>query len=123
MVDLATLTGAIIVSLGSEYAGLFSNDDKLSNQLIKAGDEVDEKLWRMPLHKNFDKLIDSKNADMQNINYVGGAGSTTAAQFLQRFVLNKTPWAHLRYSWNGLFEIWRSIKFRWCNRLRCKIIK
>ena len=95
MVDLATLTGAIIVSLGSEYAGLFSNDDKLSNQLIKAGDKVDEKLWRMPLHKNFDKLIDSKNADMKNINYVGGAGSTTAAQFLQRFVLNKTPWAHL----------------------------
>jgi leucyl aminopeptidase len=95
MVDLATLTGAIIVSLGSEYAGLFSNDDKLSKQLIEAGDKVDEKLWRMPLHKNFDKLIDSKNADMQNINYVGGAGSTTAAQFLQRFVLNKTPWAHL----------------------------
>ena len=95
MVDLATLTGAIIVSLGSEYAGLFSNDDKLSNQLLNAGDKVDEKLWRMPLHKNFDKLIDSKNADMQNINYVGGAGSTTAAQFLQRFILNKTPWAHL----------------------------
>jgi leucyl aminopeptidase len=95
MVDLATLTGAIIVSLGSEYAGLFSNNDKLSNQLLKAGDKVDEKLWRMPLHKNFDKLIDSKNADMQNINYVGGAGSTTAAQFLQRFILNKTPWAHL----------------------------
>src|SRR6056300_1291143 len=95
IVDLATLTGAIIVSLGSEYAGLFSNDDKLSKQLIEAGDKVDEKLWRMPLHKNFDKLIDSKNADMQNINYVGGAGSTTAAQFLQRFILNKTPWAHL----------------------------
>jgi leucyl aminopeptidase len=95
MIDLATLTGAIIVSLGSEYAGLFSNDDKLSNQLLEAGKKVDEKLWRMPLHKNFDKLINSKNADMQNINYVGGAGSTTAAQFLQRFVLNKTPWAHL----------------------------
>jgi len=95
MVDLATLTGAIIVSLGSEYAGLFSNNDKLSEQLLEAGDKVEEKLWRMPLHKNFDKLIDSKNADMQNINYVGGAGSTTAAQFLQRFILNKTPWAHL----------------------------
>ena len=95
IVDLATLTGAIIVSLGSEYAGLFSNDNKLSEQLISAGAKVDEKLWRMPLHKNFDKLIDSKNADMQNINYVGGAGSTTAAQFLQRFILNKTPWAHL----------------------------
>ena len=95
IVDLATLTGAIIVSLGSEYAGLFSNDDKLSNQLIDAGEYVEEKLWRMPLNKNYDKLIDSKNADMQNINYVGGAGSTTAAQFLQRFILNKTPWAHL----------------------------
>jgi len=95
IVDLATLTGAIIVSLGSEYAGLFSNDNKLSQQLLDAGKKVDEKLWRMPLHKNFDKLIDSKNADMQNINYVGGAGSTTAAQFLQRFILNKTPWAHL----------------------------
>jgi len=95
IVDLATLTGAIIVSLGSEYAGLFSNDDKLSNQLIDVGEKTEEKLWRMPLNKNFDKLIDSKNADMQNINYVGGAGSTTAAQFLQRFILNKTPWAHL----------------------------
>ena len=95
MIDLATLTGAIIVSLGSEYAGLFSNNDRLSNELIKAGEKVEEKLWRMPLHKNFDKLINSKNADMQNINYVGGAGSTTAAQFLQRFILHKTPWAHL----------------------------
>ena len=95
IVDLATLTGAIIVSLGSEYAGLFSNDEKLSNQLINAGEKVEEKVWRMPLHKNYDKLINSKNADMQNINYVGGAGSTTAAQFLQRFILNKTPWAHL----------------------------
>ena len=95
IVDLATLTGAIIVSLGSEYAGLFSNDDKLSQQLIKSGEHVEEKVWRMPLNKNYDKLIDSKNADMQNINYVGGAGSTTAAQFLQRFILNKTPWAHL----------------------------
>ena len=95
IIDLATLTGAIIVSLGSEYAGLFSNDDKLSKQIIDAGEKVDEKLWRMPLHKNYDKLINSKNADMQNINYVGGAGSTTAAQFLQRFILNKTPWAHL----------------------------
>ena len=95
IIDLATLTGAIIVSLGSEYAGLFSNDDNLSKQLIEAGEKVEEKVWRMPLNKNFDKLIDSKNADMQNINYVGGAGSTTAAQFLQRFILNKTPWAHL----------------------------
>ncbi len=95
IIDLATLTGAIIVSLGSEYAGLFSNNDKLSKQIFNAGEKVDEKVWRMPLHKNYDKLINSKNADMQNINYVGGAGSTTAAQFLQRFILKNTPWAHL----------------------------
>ena len=95
IIDLATLTGAIIVSLGSEYAGLFSNNDKLANNLFNAGKKVEEKVWRMPLHKNYDKLMNSKNADMQNINYVGGAGSTTAAQFLQRFIINKTPWAHL----------------------------
>ena len=95
IIDLATLTGAIVVALGSEYAGLFSNDDKLSKKLFDAGEKVDEKVWRLPLHENYDKLMNSKNADMQNINYVGGAGSTTAAQFLQRFIINKTPWAHL----------------------------
>ena len=95
IIDLATLTGAIVVALGSEYAGLFSNNDKLSKQLFDAGDKVEEKVWRLPLHRNYDKLMNSKNADMQNINYVGGAGSTTAAQFLQRFIINKTPWAHL----------------------------
>ena len=95
IVDLATLTGAIIVCLGSEYAGLFSNENKLSKQLFEAGEKVNEKVWRMPFHKNYDKLMDSKNADVQNINYVGGAGSTTAAQFLQRFILKNTPWAHL----------------------------
>ena len=95
IIDLATLTGAIIVCLGSEYAGLFSNNDKLSEQIFNAGKKVEEKVWRMPLHKNYDKLMNSKNADVQNINYVGGAGSTTAAQFLQRFIINQTPWAHL----------------------------
>ena len=95
IIDLATLTGAIIVALGSEHAGLFSNDDKLSKKLYEVGEKVDEKVWRMPLNQNYDKLMDSKNADMQNINYVGGASSITAAQFLQRFILNKTPWAHL----------------------------
>ena len=84
---------------------------------MNAGEKVEEKVWRMPLNKNFDKLIDSKNADMQNINYVGGAGSTTAAQFLQRFILNKTPLGSFRYSRYGFFKIWWSIKFRWCNRL------
>ena len=95
IIDLATLTGAIVVALGSEYAGLFSNDDKLSKQLFETGEKVDEKVWRLPLHENYNKLMNSKNADMQNINYVGGAGSTTAAQFLQRFIINKTPCAHL----------------------------
>jgi leucyl aminopeptidase len=93
MVDLATLTGAIVVGLGHEYAGMFANDDKLSDQLFAAGTASGEKVWRMPLHENYDKKIKSDAADMKNI---GGrdAGSITAAQFLQRFV-NKTPWAHL----------------------------
>ena len=95
MIDLATLTGAIIMALGEEYAGLFSNNDELSNKIFKVGEKVKEKVWRLPLHDNYDKLINSPIADMQNINYSGGAGSITAAQFLQRFVTNKTPWAHL----------------------------
>ena len=95
MIDLATLTGAIIMALGEEYAGLFSNNDELSKRLFKVGEKVKEKVWRLPLHENYDKLINSPIADIQNINYSGGAGSITAAQFLQRFVTNKTPWAHL----------------------------
>ena len=95
IIDLATLTGAIIVSLGEEYAGLFSNNNKLSENIFESSKTVNEKVWRLPLHKNYDKLINSNIADVQNINYVGGAGSITAAQFLQRFILNKTPWAHL----------------------------
>ena len=95
IIDLATLTGAIIISLGEEYAGLFSNNDELSKNIFKASENVNEKVWRLPLHKNYDKLMDSTIADVQNINYAGGAGSITAAQFLQRFIINKTPWAHL----------------------------
>ena len=93
MINLATLTGAIIVALGHDHAGLFSNNDELAERLHAAGRETDEKVWRMPLAPEYDKLIDSKNADMKNI---GGrwAGSITAAQFLQRFV-GDTPWAHL----------------------------
>ena len=94
IIDLATLTGAIIVSLGEEYAGLFSNNDELSKKLSDVGEKVNEKVWRLPLHKNYDKLMNSNIADIQNINYSGGAGSITAAQFLQRFI-EKTPWAHL----------------------------
>ena len=94
VIDLATLTGAIIMALGPEHAGLFSNDDKLANRITEAGKAVGESVWRLPLGPNYDKLLRSKIADMKNI---GGpsAGSITAAQFLQRFVENKTPWAHL----------------------------
>jgi leucyl aminopeptidase len=93
IVDLATLTGAIIVALGKEYAGLFANDDKLAAEIAAAGEATGEKVWRMPLAKAYDKLIDSKNADMKNI---GGrhAGAITGAQFVQRFVKD-TPWAHI----------------------------
>ena len=93
IIDLATLTGAIIVALGKEYAGLFSNDDRLAGELAAAGEATGEKVWRMPLAKAYDKLIDSKNADMKNIGGRHG-GAITAAQFLQRFIKD-TPWAHL----------------------------
>lgn len=95
IIDLATLTGAIIITLADKYAGLFSNNDKLSTQLTKAGIQTDEKLWRFPLSEEYDKMIDSKIADMQNISNGHGAGSITAAQFLQRFIKNNTPWAHI----------------------------
>lgn len=93
MIDLATLTGAMIISLGHEYAGFFSNNDRLSNELFKAGTATGEKVWRMPLHDAYDKQLKSDCADMKNI---GGkaAGSITAAQFLQRFI-GDTPWAHI----------------------------
>jgi leucyl aminopeptidase len=93
MVNLATLTGAIMVALGQQHAGLFSNNDELAGRLIEAGTTTGEKLWRMPLGTEYDKLIDSKNADMKNIGGRNG-GAITAAQFLQRFV-KETPWAHL----------------------------
>jgi leucyl aminopeptidase len=95
MVNLATLTGAIIVALGSTYGGCFSNNDDLSEKLIKSGTKVDEKLWRMPLHDDFEAMIKSDIADIANIGNVrGSAGSSTAAHFLQHFV-NDVPWAHL----------------------------
>jgi leucyl aminopeptidase len=93
MIDLATLTGAIMVALGQNYAGLFSNNDELAGNLSTAGQASQERVWRMPLGTEYDKLIDSKNADMKNIGGRYG-GSITAAQFLQRFVKD-TPWAHL----------------------------
>ncbi|KQZ16689.1 aminopeptidase [Mesorhizobium sp. Root552] len=93
MVNLATLTGAIMVALGQHHAGLFSNDDELADRLVGAGTATQERLWRMPLGSEYDKLLESKNADMKNIGGRYG-GAITAAQFLQRFVRD-TPWAHL----------------------------
>ena len=93
MVDLATLTGAIMVALGTEHAGMFSNNDELAERIGKAGEATGEKVWRMPLGPAYDKLIDSQFADMKNTGGRHG-GSITAAQFLQRFV-DGTPWAHL----------------------------
>ena len=94
IVDLATLTGAIIVALGDRYAGLFSNDDSLSNQILESSKVSKELVWRLPLDSEFDKLLNCEIADMRNITNSRGAGSITAAQFLKRFI-GKTPWAHL----------------------------
>lgn len=101
MIDLATLTGAIIVSLGSEYCGVFTPDDELAKQIANAGETSTDKAWRLPLHESYDKLLNSPNADMKNI---GGraAGSITAAQFLKRFVGKDTPWAHLDIAGTGM---------------------
>jgi leucyl aminopeptidase len=95
IVNLATLTGAIVVALGEgAYAGLFSNDDALASNLYDAGLKSGEKLWRMPMHDYYDKQINSDIADIKNTGNGRGAGSITAAQFLQRFI-KSTPWAHL----------------------------
>ncbi len=94
VIDLATLTGAIIVALGSEHAGLFSNSDELSDKLLAAGKKAGDPLWRFPLSPAYDKMIDSPIADMKNIGSKG-AGSITAAQFLQRFIKDGVKWAHL----------------------------
>ncbi len=111
IVDLATLTGAIIVALGHQHAGMFSNDDELSARLTAAGEATGEKVWRMPLSKEYDKLINSKFADMKN---TGGrwAGSITAAQFLQRFV-EDTPWAHLDIAGTGFKSPQNEINKSW----------
>ena len=94
MIDLATLTGAIIVALGDRYAGLFSNSDKLSDMILDASKNTGELVWRLPMDEKFDKLLNCQIADMKNITGGRGAGSITAAQFLKRFV-GKTDWAHL----------------------------
>ncbi len=113
MVNLATLTGAILVALGNSYAGLFSNNDELSDRLLAAGKDTGEKLWRMPLGPEYDKMIDSKNADMKNIGGRFG-GSITAAQFLQRFV-GDVPWAHLDIAGTGMGSPSSDINRSWAS--------
>jgi leucyl aminopeptidase len=121
MVDLATLTGAIIVALGHEHAGLFCNDDKLADRLLKSGKATGERLWRMPLGPEYDKKIDSKFADMKN---VGGrdAGSITAAQLLQRFV-DKTPWAHLDIAGTGMGSPQTDINKSWASGFGVRLLE
>jgi leucyl aminopeptidase len=111
MVNLATLTGAIIVALGHEYAGMFSNDDTLSERLTKAGQVTGERVWRMPLGPEYDKKIDSKFADMKNTGGRDG-GAITAAQLLARFV-EKTPWAHLDIAGTGFASPQSDINKSW----------
>ena len=95
VIDFATLTGAIMVALGQHYAGLFSNDDALADALYQSGQDTNEKVWRMPLHDDFDKELNSPFVDLKNIGAGRYGGSVTAAQFLQRFVPENTKWAHL----------------------------
>jgi leucyl aminopeptidase len=113
MIDLATLTGAILVALGHEHAGVFANDDRLAERLREAGEATGERVWRMPLAPDYDKLIDSKIADVKN---TGGrhAGSITAAQFLQRFV-DKAPWAHLDIAGTGFSSPQSEINTGWAS--------
>jgi leucyl aminopeptidase len=125
MINLATLTGAILVALGNHHAGLFSNNDELSERLSAAGQATGEWVWRLPMGSDYDKLIDTKNADMKN---TGGryAGSITAAQFLQRFV-NGVPWAHLDIAGTAMgspqTEINRSWSSGWGVRLLDRLVK
>ncbi|MBS0535607.1 MAG: leucyl aminopeptidase [Proteobacteria bacterium] len=114
MVNLATLTGAIIVALGHEYAGLFSNNDELSERLAKSGEATGEAVWRMPLSPAYDKMIDSRFADMKNTGGSRYGGAITAAQFLQRFV-DKTPWAHLDIAGTGMDSRQNEINKSWAS--------
>ena len=111
LIDLATLTGAIMVALGQEYAGLFANNDELSGRLVAAGEATGERVWRMPLAPEYDKMIDSKFADMKNTGGRHG-GAITAAQLLARFV-GKTPWAHLDIAGTALGSPQSEINKSW----------
>ncbi|MDR7037856.1 MULTISPECIES: leucyl aminopeptidase [Methylobacterium] len=125
MIDLATLTGAIIVALGQDIAGLFSNDDELAARITAAGEATGEKVWRMPLAPSFDKAIDSKFADMKNTGGRHG-GAATAASFIKRYV-NDVPWAHLDIAGVGMSsnatEINRSWGAGWGVRLLDRLVR
>ncbi len=120
MVNLATLTGAIIIALGHQHAGLFANDDELADRLLSAGTKTGEKVWRMPLAEEYDKLIDSKFADMKN---AGGraAGAISAAQFLKRFV-DETPWAHLDIAGTGMASPQTAINKSWASGFGVRLL-
>jgi leucyl aminopeptidase len=112
IVNLATLTGAVMVALGKEHAGLFSNSDELSTWLTEAGNVTGERLWRLPLGPKYDKMIDSKVADMKNTGGKWG-GSISAAQFLQRFIKDGTPWAHLDIAGTAMSSVDSEINRSW----------
>lgn len=120
MINLATLTGAVLVALGQEHAGLFSNDDELSEQLTQAGLKTRERVWRLPIDKAYDKMIDSRFADMKN---TGGrfAGSITAAQFLHRFV-GDTPWAHLDVAGTAMNSPKTDISATWASGFGVRLL-
>jgi leucyl aminopeptidase len=115
IIDLATLTGAIIVALGQEYAGMFANDDKLAERLTQAGETTGELVWRMPLAKEYDKMIDSKFADMKNTGGSRYGGAIAAAQFIKRFVDDKTPWAHLDIAGTGFDSRQTDVNKSWAS--------
>ena len=120
MINLATLTGAILVALGKEFAGIFANDDDLAAQLTEAGEATGELVWRMPLSSGYDKLIDTPNADVKN---VGGrwAGACTAAQFLQRFV-NDVPWTHIDVAGTAMDSPKNEISQSWASGFGVRLL-
>ena len=121
MIDLATLTGAIIVALGDRYAGLFSNSDSLSDKIYKSSINTQELVWRLPMDNKFDKLLDCSVADMKNITGTRGAGSITAAQFIKRFVGCRlgTP----RYCRSYLVKKRDRFLKTWRNWFWCEIVR
>ena len=120
MINLATLTGAVIIALGNHHAGLFSNDDALSSEITEAGLTSGEHVWRLPLSSDYDKLIDSKFADMKNVGS-RAAGSITAAQFLKRYV-GDTPWAHIDIAGTAMGSPQTEINKSWASGFGVRLL-